>query len=73
MKANDKQAKKNLSIAEIESELHQAMEKRFKLRFKHQFSPLANPLELRNLRRHVARLKTWSGEKRAATFAEDKK
>ncbi len=63
MKANDKQAKKNMSVAELQAELHQIQEKRFKLRFKHQVTPLPNPVELRNLRRHIARLKTWIQEK----------
>ncbi|OGR87705.1 MAG: 50S ribosomal protein L29 [Elusimicrobia bacterium RIFCSPHIGHO2_02_FULL_57_9] len=73
MKANERQAKRSLSVKELEAELCQAREKSFKLRFKHQFSPLANPLELKNLRRHVARLKTWMGEKQAASLAEDQK
>lgn len=63
MKANDKQAKKTLSPAELETELRLALEKRFKLQFKHQVTPLANPVELRALRRQIARLKTWINEK----------
>ncbi|MBI5629620.1 MAG: 50S ribosomal protein L29 [Elusimicrobia bacterium] len=63
MKANDRQAKKNLSVAELGAELHQAQEKAFRLGFKHQVTPLANPVELRSLRRHIARLKTWIQEK----------
>lgn len=66
MKANDKQLKKNLSLAELRLELHQAQEKHFKLRFKHQTSPLANPVELRFLRRHIARIRTWIAEKNPA-------
>ena len=63
MKANDKQAKKSLTPTELASELRQAQEKRFKLQFKHQVTPLANPAELRALRRQIARLKTWINEK----------
>ena len=63
MKTNEKQAKKTLSVAELQTELRQAQEKRFKLAFKHQVAPLANPVELRTLRRQIARLKTWINEK----------
>lgn len=63
MKANEKQAKKSLSAAELAAELRVAQEKRFKLRFKHGVSPLPNPLELRDARRQIARLKTWIRER----------
>ena len=66
MKATEREAKKNLSVAELESDLHQGQEKFFKLRFKHRVTPLSNPLGLRDLGRHIARLKTWIREKRAA-------
>ena len=67
MKVKEKEAKKNLSADELASELHTAQEKHFKLQFKHQVTRLDNPLELRKLRRDIARLKTWLGEKRAAS------
>ena len=73
MKANDRQAKKNLSVDELAAELRQAEEKRFRLLFKHRVTPLSNPLELRELRRHVARLKTWLREKQAQSPAESAK
>lgn len=63
MKANDKEAKKNLSLTELQTELRQAQEKSFKLQFKHRVTPLENPLELRRLRRDIARLKTWIADK----------
>jgi large subunit ribosomal protein L29 len=66
MKANDKQAKKNLSAAELKSELRQAQENQFKLEFKHKVSPLSSPIELRTARRHIARLKTWIAQKDSA-------
>lgn len=59
MKAKEKERLKNLSVAELSSELRQAQEKHFKLRFRHRVTRLSNPLELRNLRRRVACLKTW--------------
>jgi len=66
MKATDKQAKKNLSAAELKSELRQVQENRFKLKFKHKISPLSSPIELRMTRRHIARLKTWIAQKDTA-------
>jgi large subunit ribosomal protein L29 len=63
MKAKEKQDKKGLSPKELETELRQIQEKRFKLQFKHQVTPLQNPLELRAMRRQIARLKTWINEK----------
>ena len=63
MKARDKEAKKTLSVPELQTELRTAQEKRFKLQFKHQVAPLADPLELRTVRRQIARLKTWIHEK----------
>ena len=67
MKTKEKEAKKNLTVAELETELHQSQEKLFKLQFKHRVSPLANPLELKFLRRHIARLHTWVREKSTPT------
>ena len=63
MKAKEKEAQKAHTLTELQTELRQAQEKKFKLQFKHQVAPLANPIELRALRRQIARLKTWIGEK----------
>ena len=65
MKAKQKEEKKNLTAPELRAELRTAQEKLFRLHFKHRSAPLPNPLELRTLRRHAARLKTWIGEKEA--------
>lgn len=69
MKANDTQAKKTLSAAQLHSELRQVQEELFHLRFKHRVSPVANPAEIVSLRRHAARLKTWLGQKALADAA----
>ena len=63
MKAKDKETTKTRSLTELQTELRQAQEKKFKLQFKHQVTPLGNPLELRALRRQIARLKTWINQK----------
>ena len=52
------QDKTTMAAAELTTELRQALEKRAKLEFQHQVTPLKNPLELRFLRREIARLKT---------------
>ena len=66
MKAKVREEKRNLSISELQAELRASREKQFKLRFKHRVTPLANPMELQTLRRHIARLETWIREKSAA-------
>ena len=65
MKAKEKDAKRNLSATELRAELTQLREKQFRLRFKHRVTPLSDPLELRALRRNIARLSTWIREKAA--------
>lgn len=66
MKIKEKDKKRNLSIDELQAELRSLKEKRFKLRFKHRVTPLGNPLELRTVRRDIARLQTWIREKAGA-------
>ena len=63
MKIKEKDAKRNLSVAELQAELATTREKHFKLRFKHRAMPVTNPMEIRELRRHIARLETWIREK----------
>ena len=59
MKTKEKEALKNLTVAEINAALRQAREKQFGLSFKHSITPLSNPMELRNLRRKIAMLETF--------------
>ena len=63
MKQKEKDKKKNFSVDELRAELNGLLEKRFRLKFKHRVTPLPNPLELRTLRRDIARLKGWIHEK----------
>lgn len=56
-----KQAKKDngaLSASQLATELTKALAQRAKLEFQHQVAPLKNPMELRVVRRDIARLKT---------------
>ena len=59
MKIKEMEVKKNLPVPELQNELAQLREKQFKLGFKHRVTPLSNPLELREIRRDIARIKTW--------------
>jgi large subunit ribosomal protein L29 len=60
------QDKKTLGAAELQKELSAALGKRAKLEFQHSVTPLKNPIELRHLRREIARLKTHLRTKEAA-------
>lgn len=70
MKSRERNEKRSLSVPELEAELRAAREKRFKLRFKHRVTPLSNPMELRSLGRHIARLETWVREKKTSSARE---
>jgi ribosomal protein L29 len=65
MKTREKDAKRNLSVAELEAELRATREKQFKIAFKHKAMPVTNTAEIKTLRRHIARLQTWIREKQA--------
>ena len=45
-KKTQTQEKSSMAAAELTTELRQALEKRAKLEFQHQVTPLKNPLEL---------------------------
>ena len=68
----DKKSKKDSTAtavrnpSELKNELRNALEKRAKLEFQHNVAPLKNPMELRHLRREIARLKTQMSRKEAA-------
>ncbi len=48
----------NLTLEDLNQRLHDDAERLQKLRFNHAVNPLENPLQLRYLRREIARLKT---------------
>lgn len=66
MKLKEKEAQKALSVTELKSALLDAEQRRFKLNFKHSVTPVKNALELRSLRRDIARLRTWIRQKELA-------
>lgn len=50
---------KELTEVELEKDLNVAKQNLFKLRFRASTSPLKNPMEIRQLRREIARLMTF--------------
>lgn len=56
-KAKDEKIQ-DLSVQEAQARLRESKEKNFKLKFQHASSPLKNPMELRAVRRDIARLMT---------------
>jgi large subunit ribosomal protein L29 len=63
MKTNEKEALKNKTVAELNESLAKAQEKKFNLLFKHSTTPIANPMEIRAVRREIALLKTLINQK----------
>ncbi|MBI4722070.1 MAG: 50S ribosomal protein L29 [Candidatus Stahlbacteria bacterium] len=54
---------RELSIPEVETEIHRLSEELFSIKFKHKAQPVANPLKIRTLRREIARAITIKLEK----------
>ncbi|WP_178338510.1 50S ribosomal protein L29 [Candidatus Avelusimicrobium facis] len=64
MKTNEKEALKNKTAAELTEALAKAQEKKFNLLFKHSTTPIANPMEIRAVRREIALLQTLINQKK---------
>ncbi|WP_428075097.1 50S ribosomal protein L29 [Candidatus Avelusimicrobium luingense] len=64
MKTNEKEALKNKTVAELSEALSKAQEKKFNLLFKHSTTPIANPMEIRAVRREIALLQTLINQKK---------
>ena len=64
MKSKNWNEMKNMSVAELDVKLADFKDKLFKLKFRHSASPLKNGLELRTLRRNIARVKTLLAQKK---------
>lgn len=63
MKAKEKETLKTKSVADLKDLLAKAKEKKFNLLFKHNTTPIANPLEIRAVRREIALLNTLIKQK----------
>ena len=57
-KAKDRESLQEMSAKELQARLEDVQESRFRLQFRHATSPLKNPMEIRHVRRQIARLKT---------------
>ena len=57
--AKEKLELNNLSDQDLESRIAESELRLKKLKFTHVVSPLENPLDIRELRREIARVKTW--------------
>lgn len=64
MKTKEKEALKNKTVAELTEALTKAQEKKFNLLFKHSTTPIANPMEIRAVRREIALLQTLINQKK---------
>ncbi|WKS95522.1 50S ribosomal protein L29 [Riemerella columbina] len=49
---------KNLSVEDLKSQLVEAKATYNKLKLAHKISPIENPIQIRDLRRNIARLET---------------
>lgn len=55
---------REMSVEELELELHKEQEALFKLRFRGTTGKLENPLKKRTIRREIARIHTIMGQKK---------
>jgi large subunit ribosomal protein L29 len=51
---------KNMTDVELSSKLGELQDKLFKLKFRHSTAPVKNPLEIREIRKNIARIKTFN-------------
>ena len=64
MKSKNWQEMKSMSDAELNAKLNDMQDRIFKLKFRHTTTPVKNPLEIRSLRRDIARVKTLLAQKK---------
>jgi large subunit ribosomal protein L29 len=61
---------RELSVADIQARVAELEEERFRLRFRSATEPLEDPLQLRVIRKNIARLKTVLRERELAAPAK---
>jgi large subunit ribosomal protein L29 len=49
---------KNLSESDLKAQISESERSLQRLKFSHKLTPLENPMQIRNLRKHIARLYT---------------
>ena len=69
MKRKDKETLKNMSAAELNTQLRDLQKHLFQIKFKRSSSPLENPMEIRHIRRKMAMIRTWLRAGELATAA----
>lgn len=71
MKAKEYREKiRNMSLEELKAEEQELRSQLFKLRFKSATSPIDNPVQVRYIKRDIARVKTVIKEKELAASAQ---
>ncbi|MDR0977614.1 MAG: 50S ribosomal protein L29 [Endomicrobium sp.] len=55
---------RNMTDVELNVKLCELQNKLFKLKFRHSAAPVKSPLEIRNMRRNIARIKTLIAQKK---------
>jgi len=74
MKRKEKESLRSMSGAELNAKLRDLEKHLFQIKFKRASSPLENPLEIRQIRRNMAVIRTFLVEQaRAAKVSEVKK
>jgi large subunit ribosomal protein L29 len=64
MKSKNWNEMKNMSSVELNLKLSELQDKIFRLRFRHSTAPVKNPLEIRGIRKDIARTKTLIAQKK---------
>ncbi|BAG13573.1 50S ribosomal protein L29 [Endomicrobiia bacterium] len=64
MKSKNWNEMKNMSRVELNEKLSELQDKIFRLRFRHLTVPVKNPLEIREIRKDIARIKTLIAQKK---------
>jgi large subunit ribosomal protein L29 len=64
MKSKDWSEMKNMTNVDLAAKLVQLQDKLFKLKFRHSVTPIKNPLEIRQIRKNIARTKTLINQKK---------
>lgn len=64
MKQKNWQEIKSMSDKELTAKLNELEEKYYKLKFRNSTAPVKNPLEIRELRKTIARVKTLLAEQK---------
>lgn len=66
MKSKDRETLRNMAPEELSTQLRDLDKKLFQIKFKRTTAPLENPLEIRQIRRKAAIIKTFLAQKKAA-------